>query len=438
MNTDISDTGINKLITFIDQTLFSLLILFVFSLSFSLAIINICLYVSAILFLIKIGLTKKLTAHHMKNGFILTLFLLAALLSLINTPSEFLYLGFKGIKRLLFQCLFYLSIIDTVTSEKRLNTIVTFLCVGYGITTLDALWQYMSGYDFIKSHPLYNEGLYNNLNILRATATYDHPNSLGVYSSTFLFLFVIPAFYVFDQWKGFVWKFFSVIGLAASMLTFSRGALLSLFLTFSALFFIKKNKTALILPIIGLLIGAVIIPKDVYTWIKKTSLSPATFMLSANSDKPYTGRAPLWKTATSMFKKHPYIGVGYYSFSDQYAFYKNPQDPNHNIQAHSSYFSMCAELGLAGMLTMLGFLIFIYRRGYQAYTAISAPLLKNYHLAILFCFSALLINASYESVLRQTRMSGFFWFLSGLICAIYHIQTERLKAIGLSNPIRHR
>ena len=186
VNTATSDTGISKLITVIDRTLFSLLILFVLSLPFSLAVVNICLYSSGTLFLIKIGLTKKLIALHMKNGLILTILLLVTLLSLINTPSEFLYLGFKGIKRLLFQCLFYLSIIDTITSEKRLNTIIAFLCIGYGVTAIDTLWQYTSGYDFIKLHPLYKET--NNLNILRATGPYDHPNALGIYLSSFLFL----------------------------------------------------------------------------------------------------------------------------------------------------------------------------------------------------------------------------------------------------------
>ncbi len=420
----------------IDTISFYSILGLVFTMSLSLGLLNTFLYTIFILQLVKTSLTLQLFPDIKYLKIILLSILGIILISLYNVPHEFMHMSLKGLKKICVYMIFMLAIINIINTKEKVQKTLLWLVIGLSVTSLDAIFQYIFGFDIIRGYPLYSEAHATGYDIFRATAGYPHPNDLGIYSSTFFFILTLYALTMKKNYQKNVLLISAFLCGLAVFFSFSRGSALAISMTSLLTLFLVKKKEILILLISIAVTGLLFLPQDLRVFIKNpTSPYQVFFGLKTKEDpndsqRKYavTDRRDLWKTALNMFKKHPFIGVGFYSFSDQYVLYKNPTDPNLNIRAHSGFFEILAELG------GLGFSLFMFLFFYALYYSLtsSSKISDNFFrfssLGLFLALISFLLNSTYDSTMRSARIVPFFWLILGLIfCHKKFIQNEHQK-----------
>lgn len=420
---------------------------------FSLALLNVFLYASCVFYLFQAFLTRQLFPDIPYIKVLFFAFLGAVLLSLLNAPSELLHMSFRGVFKLCSYMVFTLAVFRGVNSKDKIQKI----CMGFGISifilSLDALFQYAFGTDLL-GRPLYNEAKYNGLDIWRATGSYAHPNDLGLYLGTFFFILLAYAFvtgsdplrlrknilttkniffvslggsdpgYFFKKWMLLGVCFIS--GLAIYF-TFSRGTALAFGVCYLLAFLFLRKKEMILVAVCVAGVSVFFLPKDVYNWMHRIDSPKSLLFGGLEKENPLSGgsRGGMWKTAWNMYKAHPVMGVGFYTFSDQYVSYKDKIDPNHNIRAHNSFIELMAETGTLGLLSFLLLIGMVLFWALKNLKKCKDPFLRLTLLGFSLAFLSFLIGSTYESTLRSVRLAPFFWLLLGMILANLHkIQTK--------------
>ena len=353
-----------KSIEALDGLIFYCIFTLVVIMPFSLAILNVFLYLICVFYIVQAFLTRQLFPDIPYIRVLFFAFLGAVLLSLLNAPSEFLHMSFRGVFKLCSYMVFTLAVFRGVNSKDKIQKI----CMGFGISifilSLDALFQYAFGTDLL-GRPLYNEAKYNGLDIWRATGSYAHPNDLGLYLGTFFFIVLAYAFSMKDFFKKWMLLGLCFVSGLAIYFTFSRGTALAFGVCYLLAFLFLRKKEMILVAVCVAGVSVFFLPKDVYNWMHRIDSPKSLLFGGLEKENPLSGgsRGGMWKTAWNMYKAHPVMGVGFYTFSDQYVHYKDKIDPNHNIRAHNSFIELMAETGTLGLLSFLlliGMVLFVF------------------------------------------------------------------------------
>ena len=251
---------------------------------------------------------------------------------------------------------------------------------------------------------------------IRSYGTTAHPNILG----GFLALGVVSSFYLFLKVKSFISRFFLSFAISleffALLITFSRSALLGLFLACVVFFFLEffKQKDSSVkrlffVTTIGFIVS--------FTLVSPQMLFRAG--LYSGGDKQQTktfkeaesGRILLQNLSYRMFKDSPVLGVGFKNFvirMDDFLQEEEKSKVERQV-VHNVSLLILAETGLIGLLP---FLIFLF--------SLVIPLLKSeasYErsaLISLFVVLAFVSLCDHYLVLSQTGRMAFF-LVMGLI-----------------------
>lgn len=184
--------------------------------------------------------------------------------------------------------------------------------------------------------------------LLRAYATFPHPNVLGGYLVIVLLL-IVQKVWSEVRFMSFLSKFFFGItfflGSITLYLTFSRSAWLAAGL--GALYYIfrgvKKHRVVWIALYISMLVGSCYI------------LAPKI------SDTSVTHRAELNRMAIDLWKQSPYIGVGLGNFIVRLPETKVTRHGNYLQPVHNIYLLLLSEIGIVGVC----FIVFVWLRCYK-------------------------------------------------------------------------
>ena len=407
----------------LDTVIFYSLLGFVLTFSFSLGLLNTFLYSAVVLYIIKSCLTRQFFPEIKYLKFVFLGILGVVLISLLNVPHEFLHMSFRGLKKICIYMIFSIVIINSINTKEKIQKIFLILSLGLIISSIDTLFQYTFGYDLFRKYPLYYEAKYTGYDIFRATAAYPHPNHLGVYLSTFFFILILYALTAKTLFKKILLLVSGFLCGLATFFTFSRGAALAMVMTCILTFSLCRKKEIFLLFISVAITGLFFLPQDIKLFLKNSPSINTVFFGLKTKENPNptqhkyatTDRRDLWKTAVNMFKKHPFVGVGFYSFSDQYVFYKNKTDPNSNIRAHSGFFEILAELGIIGFGLFIFLFCYALYYSFHNYSKISDNFLRFSSLGLFLASISFLMNTTYESTMRSARIAPFFWLILGLI-----------------------
>lgn len=139
----------------------------------------------------------------------------------------------------------------------------------------------------------------------------------------------------------------------AVMFSFSRGGMLSLLITSIASFvLIPKKNYYYILFALAIIFGVRLAGPEV---IERFS---TTFASSEDRDASADSRIELWKDCLDVFSKNPILGIG----PDHWPLVAQSYGWPGRKEAHSLWVQLLAELGLPGVLLLLGFyLLTIFR-----------------------------------------------------------------------------
>ena len=209
--------------------------------------------------------------------------------------------------------------------------------------------------------------------------------------------------------------------LGGIVLTFSRGAFVTLAGMVLIMVLLRYIRPAQAIGGIGLLVAAILValPEYVERVSSVTNLSSLATQDSEGAreaDGSLRGRFAQNLAAVRVFFEHPFLGVGPGHFAKFYsARYGNEVGTKRlisNRRAHSLYLEMLADTGLAGTVTFMVVVFVVVRRLWQARRRFAQTRPELAHLAtglILGIFNyfgtALFLHLSYQR---------YYWFLMAL------------------------
>ncbi len=340
---------------------------------------------------------------------------LVSLVSMVHTINmrDSLRGAFKVVQYLLV----LLSAASEVKDRKHIWRIIVSGLAGISLVSIDALWQVLSGKDFIRGYlPVLNIGL------TRATASFSDSNVLGIYLSALVPLAAVVSLYVARGRDRLYASLVTFLGIAGIALTYSRPTVLALWVSLMFVAIVKKDKILALILIAGLAIVPLVLPSSVKDWARSVEYHPVRVM--CNDD-----RIAVWQNTLNMIKTHPFIGVGVNTYMKNYRFYKNSPEYRgvvtaENMYAHNNFLHMAGEIGLLGCAVFAWFLWALFREAARMYRRMVYPFLKAAALGVTACLIGFLANGLTESSLYYSRVALLFWYLTGFLFALQRLSYE--------------
>jgi len=185
--------------------------------------------------------------------------------------------------------------------------------------------------------------------------------------------------------------------LACMVFTYSRGAWLALAGAMAVLSLLY-NPRLLLLMGAGSLAAAQMVPGIG---------SRLAYMFSseylASSGK--AGRIALWQKGLDKFLQDPLLGSGFGTYGGAVAARRIPG----SVYTDNFYLKTAVESGLIGLMALLWLLACTFRCGYAAYRKISGLI-------------GVALHNSVENIFEVPMMATYFWFLSGVLISIPHLE----------------
>lgn len=328
------------------------------------------------------------------------------LLSFKNTL--YLHESIKGLQRWLIEYpLLLLAVSGSVKDTRHLRLIVISIAVSAAVVSIDAVWQLLSGKDFIWGNAVYS----SPIGLARPSASFNGPNLLGIYLSMLTpILGGIALFYKNGKMKIFMLLGF-FLGALGVFLTLSRGAGLGLWLALLFLAIVKRNRILAAILIAALLIYPFVMPKSIRDWARNVKYNPVVFLFNYD-------RLSMHRNTINMIKHYPIVGVGINTFSKNYAKYKLPEAKyeitGDTTYAHNIYLHTAGEIGLLGLAALLFFLFSLFKQGAVTYSKLKDEYLKILSVSLMAGFIAFLVNGMTETSLYYPTVVVTFWFLAGV------------------------
>lgn len=318
-------------------------------------------------------------------------FFLAAMVASVPTsvwPSN----SVTTIVDFLTTIIYYLLIINVVTTEKRLKGLIWLFILAGGYNAISSAIAYFKG-DLMVAQ-----------GIERAESlTGADPNTLAV-----SLVLAIPFMAFALGWtKAKYLRLFSLLLAAASIFTVaitgSRSGVIGLLAVMFFIWINSKNRlVTLMIILVSISFGWMVLPaqyKERYSTITSGEVDAST-----------QGRYDAWNAGMRMFWDRPFLGVGTGNFSAAYGS-GNYSKQAHWLKPHNMYVQIISELGIVGIVTFGGLIWFMIRQNFRLRKrmrerGIDAPLIKAISYSITCSTGALFFTCIFGHSLFRTH---WYW-----------------------------
>lgn len=355
--------------------------------------------------------------------------------------------------QIILPILTYIVLTETIEIKNNIELFCWILCVAACLEGIIVIKQYLLQHSIglrnlgeITQHYEFSATIYitsklrwifdnifhthaPSVKILRPAGTFPHPNVLGGFLG--VVQFAIYYLIITANKKGIRWLLVAILFFHTLILslTFSRAAIFgviggSCFFLGSLAYFTKMYKRILSLLVV-IFISCSLTVVILHEQLQKRGGIVENNCNNIGSD---SSRIYYQKTAWSMFKEHPFFGLGWNQYSlemDNYAPEKGP--PLQTV--HNIYLLILAETGIFGFLAFSGFLfsIFFSLRKFPL-DPISITLLSMFFF-ILFCG----LVDHYWLLHQHGRL--VFFFIPALISAYVNEKKRSLIVQNQANLI---
>ncbi|MFC1668027.1 O-antigen ligase family protein [Chlamydiota bacterium] len=387
-----------RLIKLIDTAIEFLIYGILFVVIFSRALLELFLALTIILWVIKIVLLKKLSIEKPRLAILIPfLFVISGSFSLYN--STHVLTSLRELLNMVEYFLLFFIISQEMAQEERLKKIVFVGIFVLSIISLDALFQFFSGTDFLRLRP---SGDINGHK--RLTASFSHPNNLGGFIAITLPILMFSLLYYpfkttrFSKRMGIMLLLFILVFITA--MTYSRGTWLALFLAFLLFFSLRDFKMLfaglLLLGIISFFIPGFLSEriKDIFNIHNITSQM----------------RLDTWKKALELSQMHPIIGNGLKSFSKIYE----------GGYVHNCYLQLLAEMGIIGLVLFIWFIFYFIVYNIKSFFISNTSVHKIFFLALASGLVAYATHSFIDTNLFSMPLAITFWYFLGINVAYIH------------------
>ena len=202
MRTFLKNIKINTL--FFENAVYYLILAYILVFPLSYVAARKTLYMTVIFAVLALIISRNWKFCFESSTVLCIIFLLCALISLINVPHSLLGTAGNGIRKLFITCMFILAVGTFINTERKLWNVIACLAMACFVSSLDGIFQYVSGFSFLN-----HEALFSNtdelqfaksdmlLNIFRARSNLGHPDALGGFLICYVFTFMSFGFFYF-------------------------------------------------------------------------------------------------------------------------------------------------------------------------------------------------------------------------------------------------
>ena len=235
---------------------------------------------------------------------------------------------------------------------------------------------------------------------------------------------------------------FLLIFITAIIFSYTRAAWISLAVATAVYLFVvfRINYKVVVLGL-AILTGMVIVYQNdiLYKLGKNKQQSSQDIMKHVQSISNITNdasnleRINRWHSAIRMFEDYPVLGSGPGTYQFIYAPYQNSQEKTRistnagdRGNAHSEYLGPLAEQGIIGSLSVMIIIIITLYYAFKNYRIIKDKESRYLNLAIILGFVTYLIHGILNNFLDTDKASALFWGFIAMMVAInvYHNSSE--------------
>lgn len=414
-----------------DRSITTCLCILIFCLPFAKAMVGIFTGLAAFLWILKRlfgyrteGLLKMIPKTDLNK--VLGIYLLVNIISVVFSVDYGLSLKGFFTKDLKFIVIF-LMIIEVISNNKRLKSILFTIAASAVLMTADAIFQYLRGVDFIRGYNL-SAGI---------TASFSNANGFAGW-----LLIIIPlclGLLISDKIRSKAIKLFllilSLLLMFFLLLTFSLGAWLGFAITFFIMACHALIKAILNFKTLHLFLGVyilVILLLLLYPFKTKfESIGNMNFKSKHTLNEVLNStvnirlhdsnfiRINILKESLQIIKDYPLFGCGLNTYSKVVKNYKTYYYGG--IYPHNSFLQKAAETGLPGILA---FFLVLFSFFITSLRHIFLHANKNNTLVVglLAGISAFLVHSFFDNNLYALQLVVLFWFMMGLTMAVINIE----------------
>lgn len=345
-------------------------------------------------------------------GFPIVLFLMFSFISAYLSPLQSKSVYGVISKTLEWFIIFY-CVIDIVKTKKQIYLIFGIMLFTSFAVALDSIFQIF----------LWKKDLFFGQELIegRATAAFQHPNSLGAYMAVIVPL-CIPLFGVpsINKRLKMSLSFIMVIFLISLAVSLSRGAWFSslvgvisgIYLSGSRIF--KYYFLVLVIAftiVYNISAGTLIVPRLSETNVANSAL----------------WRFGVWEDTFKMIKARPLFGHGPNTFATVFQEYRRKKEGRHPYNptsAHNCYLQLLAEGGVIGLASFCWILINIYRKLFAHLKTMEKQLRLEDIVFLGFLSGSItfLIHSLFDTNFYSLQLSALIWVMFGLLIAMVNIQ----------------
>jgi O-antigen ligase len=316
----------------------------------------------------------------------------------------------RGVLKLVQNALIFLIFVEELRDRVHVKRIVLAMLAGAALASFDAVWQIVSGKDFIRGN-----SLIVNIGLPRATAAFPNANVLGVYLVPIAPLAFGLALYFFKNKARILAALAACLIATGIILTWSRFAGIAFYLSLLLMSMAKKDKIVVTCLVALLVFSPLLIPRNIKNWARIVRYNPVVFLFNGD-------RISIYRNSVNMIAHHPFLGVGLNTFSRRYLEYKLPEPAEaktgDTIYAHNNFLQIAGETGLLGLTAFIWVLYNLFAHCIRLYRNISDTYLKTVALGLSAGLFAFLVNGIAETNLYYSRVAIIFWYCIGFILAL--------------------
>ena len=358
------------------------------SLIFSLFVAQAVAILLIILWLTKIGLSKKANLKNNPFTFPFIAFVIARIISVFL--SEDLSQSLQTLnKEIFFYPLFFL-VVDTFPIDDK---------------------RYVKWFFIVLSSATIVSSIYGSSLVLfeiseRAKSTTSGYYTLGTYLcvvAAFLLVIGSDKYFIPSKW---IWALSLIVILIGILFTFNRIHWVIIGLIILIFGFLRERKIIFFISLLTI-ITVIVVP------MLRERLLELLFFQSNLSDRDI-----LWKGAGMIYSKHPVSGFGPLTFREIFPLFENLTDKNVSSW-HNDYLQVYMESGFVGLITFVWLAISIFYVGIKLLFKKSLDKLNgNLTLAILLAMSAFYLTGTVGTFMFSPIMALLFQILLAILAVI--------------------
>lgn len=378
----------------------------VFFLALSPFLTTVFLILGSVTWLLKLLLTRGQIFWRTPFDLPILCFVLLAAGSILVSPDKgfsfYNYYNLMGRYILL-----YYLVVQNITAMKQLRQMTGAMLlaavwvVGYGF------YQYIYGIDV--TNMLWIDGEQFPELKTRVFSTLENPNILAGYLTVMMSMIFGVACKIKARYDQYVLMSLFLFMGACLLMTYSRGAWISLFIVIAGYSVVKNRKVLL-----GLIVlSAVLLFFDASVTERLLSAFDA-------NDTSSSMRVAIWESTLAIVVEHPFLGIGwgsYWMVYPQYDFFIQNEAVK-IVHAHNMYLNFAAEIGIAGLISFLVCMFGHLRLAMSSTHMKQSNLLNGLTLGSGLAISVMAVNGFTDYVLFNIELSMLFWLVSAMIVLI--------------------